>query len=307
MRLRRHSQLRPQSRYRHNEQEQISKAIEKSGVIEKIAKWLTILTIPTLFLTLLGYGHELTFLDQFGLHPEDLQSTPLDFLMRSWRPLSYVLINFNKIFTVDNFWKWLASSWITMFWILWSLPLISAIGAWLYTNKKKRYVQAPIQLIQGTRNIFTTHWQQYWHNAPARGWGYAGWLGFPLFLISIAGTWLTFYLGVAFLILSIAYIPMWGFASGKEQAEKEVLSSSACLKLPLVKNSQDADRQARCLLVMQNNKELARGYLIEYSADRVFLYRPCDKHQISVPLRNAVVEQVNTLGFAMPVKDCKPK
>jgi hypothetical protein len=54
----------------------------KRWTVNNIATSIAVgLSVITLFLTLLGYGHELGFLEKFGLRPEDLQYAPLDFLM----------------------------------------------------------------------------------------------------------------------------------------------------------------------------------------------------------------------------------
>jgi hypothetical protein len=211
-----------------------------------------------------------------------------------------VIIQFGKGFTHDGFWRIFTNSWWGMFWILLMLPLITAIGAWGYTNKKQRFVQMPIHAMKHTRNMIVTHWENYWEKVPARKWGYGGWVGFPGFIAIITGIWLVISLAIAVILLCIAYIPMWGLPSGREQAKNEVLAPLSCIGQP-VKREQDPDRQSHCLRVMRDGKELARGRLIEYGADRVFLYQPSTKHWLSVPLSNAIVEEVDSLDIPKSV------
>lgn len=78
-------------------------AATKSSFVLSIGTWLTlIISLATLFLTLLGYGHDIAFLNSVGLRPEELQRTPLDFLLRNWRPLADTFLPaLTKMSTLD--------------------------------------------------------------------------------------------------------------------------------------------------------------------------------------------------------------
>ena len=305
--------------FRRRKTKQTEKPVPEPWTGHRFATWVTVVaTVSTSFLTLLGYGHEIIYLEKFGLYPEDLQFSPLDFLMHSWRPVSF-FFNINLDVAANNFAKLFISSWWDN-WLLWLLlPIVSAFIACCYHYRQQNLIQIPIQKINLARKWIT---QSRWWQAIIRRIrsftgttykiGILGWFGFPIFIgVKIVMLLISVFLLYA-IFLSITLFPLLGVPSGADRANKEVLNPKSCYGSTPTHNG---DLQARCLRVsrFENDKdngkviELARGYLIEYSADRVFLYQPCDKHVISVPLRNAVVEQVNTLGFAMPVKDCKPK
>ena len=64
---------------------------QRTSPASPIITWPTLgvaLTGMTIILTLLGYGADFGYLEQFQLAPEDLQRTPLDFLLRSYRAIS---------------------------------------------------------------------------------------------------------------------------------------------------------------------------------------------------------------------------
>ena len=288
-------------------------ATTKSSFALSIGTWLAlIISLATVFLTLLGYGHDVAFLNSVGLRPEELQRTPLDFLLRSWRPLADTFLPaLNKMSTLDFHLQMLEQSWWKVWWILLLLPALSAAVACAVYYRPS--LASRVQQLKGTwffRKItptiaaFSNHLLEWWRT-PTRRWSLVGWLALPLAFAGLAlllfATW--FLLGMG--VMSFAAIPAMGFASGKTKAQQEVLAPLGCVGQKLAPG-QDINQQARCLRVLRDTQEVARGYLIDYAMGRVFLYQPCTKQPISVSLERTVIEHVNTLGLAGPGKNCRP-
>lgn len=95
-----------------------------------------------------------------------------------------------------------------------------------------------------------------------------------------------------------------GMPSGAASAKQEVLNPIGCLGRPF-KKTDDSERQARCVRVKRDGLEVARGYLVDYGAGRVFLYQPCTKQPISLSLEKTMIEQLSSLEFASPGKGCR--
>lgn len=101
--------------------------------------WLTLGAVVAAFsllLTLLGYGYDTGYLEPFGLSPEDLQRTPLDLLMRSYRAV-LVLIDFHGRLT-DRMFRWEVIEeiwWNSWHGLLVVGALVSFLAYWWSTQK----------------------------------------------------------------------------------------------------------------------------------------------------------------------------
>lgn len=281
----------------------------KSSLAVLIATWLAlILSVTTLGLTLLGYGHDLAYLQRLGLRPEELQRTPLDFLLRSWQPVIYLLAKSEKFWTLEvQLTLWQKFWWDFCFLIL-SFPLLSALVAWGVTVKPWLWSRPiwmhPIhKLLKNGGAKLESHWTTNWRPVPTRRWAYIGWLIGPIFFIGLAvllaGTWFIFSLSV----LTVITIPFAGIASGEARAQQEVLNPIGCVG-QIHKAGQDSKRQARCVRVLRDERELTSGYLIDYGAGRLYLYQPCVKKIVSISLERTVIEQVDKLDFLVSGSDC---
>ena len=280
----------------------------KSSFVIGIASWLALLvTLATLVLTLLGYGHDLAYLEAAGLRPEELQRTPLDFLLRSWHSVLYFASRFPNVKTMQFdqlFWESLFFDRPGLLLLLLGLPVFSAVLAWSFVSKPWHWKRAgELQVISRARrtsrmkNAIDRCLQGV--SDPVRKWGYVGWLAWPVFF----GFILVLLVAVAVSILVVVTVPLMGAASGELRAKQEVLTPVGCVGQQL-KVGQDPERQARCVQVSRDGVELARGYLIDYGAGRLFLYQPCVKRPLSLSLERTVIEQIDTLEFAAPGKGC---
>lgn len=276
----------------------------KSSPVIGIASWLALMvTLATLVLTLLGYGHDIAYLEAVGLRPEELQRTPLDLLLRSWQPFIHGLTSLNKVGTLEfqqQLWSRLL---LDGRWLLLGLPACTAVLAWCVYAKPWRRLPSLSAVWHSGRTAVQTHWQKRWLPVPTRRWGYAGWLIWPMYFgvtaLLLATLWLTAALGVVFVVI----VPLMGISSGQSRAQQEVLAPVGCVGQQL-KAGQDPAHQARCVRVLRDSDELARGYLIDYGAGRLFLYQPCVKRPLSLSLERTVIEQIDTLEFAAPGKGC---
>ena len=112
----------------------------------------SILTGLTISLTLLGYGFDYSYLDVFGLRPQELQRTPFDFLMRSDQPLLLFLQFINEM---QN--KLLDQPWIPIWWISWKLVLTLGVltsgSAYLLGTRGRHVLQRAAQAIQESARV----------------------------------------------------------------------------------------------------------------------------------------------------------
>jgi hypothetical protein len=277
-----------------------------------IASWSALLiTLATLVLTLLGYGHDIAYLEAVGLRSEELQRTPLELLQRSWHSVLYFSSRFPDVMTMQFqqfFWENLLFSRPILLMILLGLPVFSAVMAWTFFTKPWHSTRTDgLQVISRVRRTSRmkdaiVRYRQ-WISYPTRKWGYAGWIAWPVFFGGILALLLVSLTVVAFVILGVVAVPLMGASSGELRAQQEVLAPVGCIGQHL-KAGQDRLHQARCVRVLRDGDELARGYLIDYGAGRIFLYQPCVKRSLSLSLERTVIEQIHTLEFAAPSKLC---
>jgi hypothetical protein len=259
-----------------------------SAFVAEFAKWLALLvTVSTLFLTLLGYGHDIAYLEQFGLRSEELQRTPLDFLLRAWYPVVAGLDGITKLGTVATGVKLLTVLWEHNWWWLLLVPLawmlIFLCRKRLRTSMVKAYELAKVPA-QATVDWFKRNRCLL-----------AGWLVFPIFFGGALLILVGIYVVVGAFILLPGGIPALGVASGATRA-KEVLAAQAC-------RPSFVGEGGRCVRVVRDEKELARGFLIDYGGGRIYLYHPCDKSVRSLSLERSLIETVADgpgLGKAQP-------
>lgn len=96
------------------------------------------------------------------------------------------------------------------------------------------------------------------------------------------------------LVAILGALPVAGAESGTSRAQDEVVAPVGCVGQKLARE-QDGSKLARCITVTRD-KEIAHGRLIDYGMGRVFVYEPCGKRTLSVPLEQAVIQQVESLG-----------
>ncbi len=294
----------------------------RSNLVTSIATWLTlVLTVFTLNLTLLGYGYDLAYLDTIGLAPEDLQRTPLDFLLRSWRPFITIIDNVGKFWTFD----YQLTLWDKFFQenalILAVISLATAALAYVLQQKRKlvqlinfvvisseNFIHRRFpKLRQGLQYIAArqTSLKEFLKkDKNTRLFGYSGSfisLAFIVFYqIGMVLAWFVLVIGA----LLIAFVPFLGAASGTKRAKNEVLDPVGCATLAKP-SGVDVSRLANCVRVLRDGKEVASGYQIDFSATRIFIFQPCVNRIVSFPLANSTVEQIERIEYEVREEKCE--
>jgi hypothetical protein len=261
--------------------------------------WLKIaaslLTGLTISLTLLGYGFDYGYLDVFGLRPQELQRTPLDFLMRSDQPLLLFLQFINKM---QN--KLLDRPWIPIWWISWKLVLILGVlssgSAYLRGIRGRRVLQLATQAIQDSA------WVQHIIKSPRyakirassdtrdRLFGY----GLPiasalLVMVALYAVALLMWLICSLAIVLVIALPVSPVKGAREKAIREVVHPLGCRPLREWGNVEPVTL-ARCVRIVRDGCEVARGRYIEQSSNRVWLLSKTPWRVMSVPLDRSVME-----------------
>ncbi|TVO67609.1 hypothetical protein [Denitromonas ohlonensis] len=274
-----------------------------------VAGWATsfalLISVLTLALTLIGYGYDLAYLEPFGLSPEMVGRSPLDFLMRSYRPLMHWTEPMARIWNLGTFLSWL-ESWLssqTVQLLMAALGITLTIAIYL--------TQAWRPIIRPTLGQMTTALRAHHYIAPAlrvfrrltprrsRLLGYFGWLAVPLGFVSAASAvYLIMSLVLSLLFVMVVYIPSLGVSSGSADAKIQVITAQTC-------DLRQA-RVAPCVRIRDENGagENVQGRLIDISGGRAYLFvanTGSDGRQfVSVPLDHKTVELVATLRVTEP-------
>lgn len=301
----------------------LNRSNSKSSSTAIIATWLTLaITLVTLNLTLLGYGYDLGYLETLGLHPEDFQRTPLDFLLRSWRPLAVILeklVNYWSIETQQYLWEhffWRQQLYI----LLLAIPVFTAVLAFCVHHKDRFncFMSCCAQRCRSFLFIRCAWLPRHMHSMKTKGrfvlekfkehrririFGYSGSIvslgAIVILLFTTTFIWLILLVGT----ILIVNVPFFGTSAGMDRAKKEILNPIGCSK-HVNPEKTDHARLANCVRVMREDKELASGYQVDYSASRVFLFQPCVNRIVSFPLATSSVEHIERLEYDVRDKDC---
>jgi hypothetical protein len=292
----------------------ISAAQPHKPLAINIGSWLALLiTVSTLTLTLLSYGHELGYSLQAGLQPEDLQHSPLDLLLRSWH-LIFSIMKFTENMVDLQTLHRLYEKIVWSFWWLIFLAGFTALCACCYQYAVKNMViKAKLAkfcakltwldyLGKFFKNKFSVRKIREVFN-PIRLWGYSGWLAIPAVFIIMTLAYAIVFMVIRGGFSIVGIIPVIGFDSGITRAQQQLINPIGCVN-PKLKNGDDPERRARCMSVKRDGKEVGSGYLIDYGAGRIFLYQPCKKQPLSLPIDGSVIEQIDALDLSNPNHKC---
>ena len=92
--------------------------------------WTAILsTVPlvTIFLTLIGYGYDVAYLEEFGLSPTMVQHGPLDFLLRSTYAMVAVIKFYNELAQLLGTIEGLQTIWARLSWASYGAMALSML------------------------------------------------------------------------------------------------------------------------------------------------------------------------------------
>jgi hypothetical protein len=287
-----------------------------SSWASSFAKWFgLVVASATLVLTLLGYGHDASYLEQFSLRTDDAQRSPIDYLLRSFWPIAYGSGYLQKVITVvfwqafaelfwwHTWWVWLGlfavaavMSWLgwsaraDVRWLLNKLVCLPRVGPWLgavgsaVTSTARTAARATASAAIGSyRWLKPRLSQRRWFL-----WSLAGALaGFFL----AAGAVLVVWIAGAGFVSVVAAVPAMAVSSGAQRARNDVFNPAQC-EVVGVRSG------ARCLRVLDGSKEVARGRVIDTAGNRVYLLRRCDGAVLTVPLDNRITQTLTSLGDA---------
>jgi hypothetical protein len=265
--------------------------------------WLkvgTFLTGWTIALTLLGYGHECGFLEPFDLYPEQLQLTPLDFLQRSYHAILFFIEVSNRV--NEGFsWDLMRDVWLGVGVKVLSLAAGSAVLTYLTTAEPRRRFELVLSAFRNSsvstwfasrarlRNVVTRIKRL---PTPKRLVGYGAPLAFLVFpfavlFVSMSILWLA----ISAFTLPAVVIPVLPAAAARKLAYASVIDPARC-RSPGEPGKRHIEG-ARCVRVIRQGCEVARGRYIEQAANRVWLLtkRPWNIH--SAPLDGNVTEDVD--------------
>ena len=240
------------------------------------------LTVISLVLTLLSYGYVLGLLDAFHAAPEQLQLSALDYLQRSYRPLLVGLQIVSEKASFTALWNWVEDLW----WRTWPIPFaLSAIFVvMIYLAANDLSMSERAQRLAG----LAATWNRF---VRARLLAFS----MPMLTIGTAllmfaaigvGIWVSFapFLALVFLI------PAMSISSGLTAARANILQPAGCSSPAIsIKNVSGG---ARCIRVLRDGKEVARGRYVEQGPNRVLLYRKSSDTLLSVPLEASILEDV---------------
>lgn len=256
---------------------------------------LVITAIIGTFLTLLGFGAALS-LETFGLSPAVVYSSPFDFLVLSSEVLLVLFDVLNKAYKNPE---------IHHFWYFFVAIVISAVLLVLYVLTRNDVQKFLLRVVKKRVHPLLRSLQR---RAIFR-W-FSSWIKLPLFTLAAWVASASLLRGFLLLLLAIVFFLMlpslMGYLAGKSSIDKYVINPSDCASLHSRKNRMRPPENSHvnpgeqaptaiCLRVLKDGKELGRGRKIERNQDTVFLFKPDTGEVLSIPTKDAIVEQVNEL------------
>ncbi|RYX92910.1 MAG: hypothetical protein EOO28_20435 [Comamonadaceae bacterium] len=264
------------------------------------------MSLTTLCLTLLGFGYDLGYLGAINLRPEQLQRTPVDFLVRSWLPFYDVMLpggEFRGMGYLLELWR--ETGWRWWLWLL-MIPVLGAffgyLVSWVLRFRKGRLGKLRDRLL-GAKSALRTGVGN-WVTSPTRRWVLLGWFVWGAEIALIALALAVAYMALSVTLLGVATLPLAGYASGKNRAKNELVEPLKCLGGTLPTVGTATLKQATCIKVLRDGVDVAQGYLVDYGAGRVFIYDPCTRQPLSISLDRVVIRHVDALDASPTQSNC---
>lgn len=277
------------------------------GIAGYATLFALVISALTLALTLFSYGHDLAYLESFGLTPEMLGRSPLDFLMRSYRPVVRFVELSSELWRIDTFRMWVTFmfSTVQLQTVIVALCLMVPVGVYL---AGLRGATLKLRIVGIVKALKAKAWVVSVVNFLAvrsRRWGYFGWLGVPVaFLGGMSSLYLATGVVVSLLVVMVASIPALGVDGGYADAKALVLEARTC--------NRRLARIAPCVRIMKDGKAPIVGRLIDIGGGRAYLFRLDPKMNgepatdgnpiISIPIDRSTIEIV---GVLMPAPNAQ--
>ena len=263
--------------------------------LSSLSNVLVITAIIGTALTLLGFGAALS-LETFGLSPTDVYSSPFDFLVLSSEVLLVLFDAFNKAFKnpeIHYFWYFIVA--VGCIFVVFALHVLThaEVRTWLADMAKEWvYPHRP-----SAQQLSIFKWSKPWIKLPL--------ITLGAWIVSASILRFFFLLPLAIILLLISPSLM-GYMAGQGYINKYVINPSQCEPLfpqkermtpPRVNqaSSTQPTPKAICLRILKEGKELGRGRKIARNQDTVFLFKPVTGEVVSIPTKDAIVEQIDKL------------
>ena len=263
--------------------------------LSSLSNVLVITAIIGTALTLLGFGAALS-LETFGLSPTDVYSSPFDFLVLSSDVLLVLFDAFNKAFRNPE---------IPYFWYFIVAIVCGFVGLTLYVLT---HAEVRTRLAGGGKESVSPHRLSAQRLSIFKS--SKPWIKLPLITL---GAWIVsasilrfFFLLPLAIILLIIFPSLMGYRAGQGFINKYVINPSQCTSLYSQKERMSPPRvnqasstqpppKAICLRILKEGKELGRGRKIARNQDTIFLFKPVTGEVVSIPIKDAIVEQIDKL------------
>ena len=261
--------------------------------LSSLSNVLVITAIIGTALTLLGFGAALS-LETFGLSPTDVYSSPFDFLVLSSEVLLVLFDAFNKAFRnpeIHYVWYFIVA--VGCFFVVLALHVLT--HAEVRTRLAGRGKElAPHRPSVQRLSIFRS--SKPWIKLPLIT------LGAWIVSASILRFFFLLPLAITFLLI---FPSLMGYLAGQGSINKYVINPAQCEPLfpqkermtpPRVNQASSTQTpKAICLRILKEGKELGRGRKIARNRDTVFLFKPDTGEVVSIPIKDAIVEQIDKL------------
>lgn len=273
----------------HQPQEvQAAPAPKKSDGVSWLSVLVSVFTVLTSILLVLGYGYKRGVADVFHLEVSEIADSASDFLIVAADALAYVLMNM-----LDKFSIFIKSIWIK--YLIESVVLAVMFPLGWYLAQKRNSQQKPDKDSSNKKDA--------WYKRSIVQYLMASFFGLGVYPITL----LVLYILILYVLaMPFAFLIPLGYAPGKENAETYIIKPQHCAPLPFLqadtktrKPQAKQDKQtkevfANCVAVVKDGNEIARGRRIAVHAERIFLYIKKTGEVKSVPLNDATIVLVDS-------------
>lgn len=256
--------------------------------------FLLLLPVSGAFSILLGYGYMTGIAQQFGYAATDIVADTQGFIFAGLYPVFTI---FSKVFSWEYFCNLLrsgASDWWALLYIAIFGSMYLGFNLFFRTKQKKRKA---LRKLRKLPKLFV---------------GSPSWIRVVVESLLVVVASVTYKLIITVLgygiFITFTSVLLLGFALGYKEganfAQEEIIKPKSCA--PYIKETgRNVDKTAYCARVIMGGKEIARGRVIAFNSERIFLnvkkYSTNAKQERkefrvpkSFPIRNAIVERVNT-------------
>lgn len=269
----------------------------KSNTLEWLGKAVTLLSLLGVVLTLIGYGVALSVEERFNMPHAALFGSTFELLELSvWAVLQF-LNNLPAALVMSKlYWAGLLGVWIPAL-----ILLASWIGIVLFVKRQRSNVSEGkfstyIRILIKPPSFKTESKRMLL----GRGVAYA-----LLFLASAPLFFIFWVMLLVAVIVIFTFAPIVGLAAGQAHIGDYVVGPSACTSLlnrdarrvsDKTRTQADKDvKTATCISVTKDDKPLGRGRVVFATSEAVVLYDPVSGVVRRVPIKDAVVEVMDSL------------